>query len=143
MTSIRAKMLLWFGLTLGILMTAFGFTTYSSIKGTVIPLTKDLHQEILKARSAEVGRLIQGYLNEVKTIASRDPIRSGDFAAISRDLIKREHSLNPDFEIIFFTDAQGNYITTKGATGSVADRDYWKAIMEKGQDHAISNPLLS
>ncbi len=32
-------MLLWFGLTLGILMAAFGFATYSSIKGTVIPLT--------------------------------------------------------------------------------------------------------
>jgi phosphoserine phosphatase RsbU/P len=143
MTSIRAKMLLWFGLTLGVLMTAFGFMTYSSIKGTVIPLTQDLHQEILRARSAEVGRLIQGYLNEVKTIAGREPIRSGNFAAITRDLIKREHSLNPDFEIIFFTDAHGNYITTKGATGSVADRDYWKAIMEKGQDHAISNPLLS
>jgi sigma-B regulation protein RsbU (phosphoserine phosphatase) len=143
MTSIRAKMLIWFGLTLGILMTAFGFTTYSSIKGTVIPLTKDLDQEILRARSAEVGRLIQGYLNEVKTIAGRDVIRSGDFDAIGRDLVKREHSINPDFEILFFTDARGRFITTKGDTGNVSDRGYWKAIMEKGQEHAISDPLIS
>ena len=143
MRSIRAKMLMWFGLTLGVLMTVFGFTTYSSIKGTVIPLTRDLSQEILKARSAEIGRLIQGYLNEVKTIASRDPIRSGDFEAISRDLIKREHTINPDFEILFFTDAKGRFITTKGAIGSVADRGYWKAIMEQGQEYAISDPLIS
>jgi sigma-B regulation protein RsbU (phosphoserine phosphatase) len=143
MTSIRGKMLIWFGLTLGILMTAFGITTYSSIKGTVIPLTKDLDQEILKARSAEVGRLIQGYLNEVKSIAGREPIRSGDFAAISQDLVKREHSINPDFEILFFTDAHGRFITTKGAIGNVSDRGYWKAIMEKGQEHAISDPLIS
>jgi sigma-B regulation protein RsbU (phosphoserine phosphatase) len=143
MTSIRAKMLVWFGLTLGILMTAFGFTTYSSIKGTVIPLTRDLSQEILKARSAEIGRLIQGYLNEVRTVASREPIRSGDFAAIGRDLTGRERTLNPDFEILFFADVRGRFITTKGAVGTVADRAYWKEIMEKGRDYAISNPLIS
>lgn len=143
MRSIRAKMLIWFGLTLGVLMTVFGFMTYSSIKGTVIPLTRDLSQEILKARSAEIGRLIQGYLNEVKTIAAREPMRSGDFKAISRDLIEREHTINPDFEILFFTDSEGRYITTKGAVGNVADRGYWKAIMEQGKEYAISDPLIS
>jgi sigma-B regulation protein RsbU (phosphoserine phosphatase) len=136
-------MLMWFGVTLGLLLTVFGFTTYSSIKGTVIPLTRDLSQEILKARSAEIGRLIQGYLNEVKTIAARDPIRSGDFQAIGRDLMKREHTINPDFEILFFTDARGRFITTKGAIGNVADRGYWKAIMEQGKEFAISDPLIS
>lgn len=143
MRSIRAKMLIWFGLTLGVLMTAFGFITYSSIKGSVIPLTRDLSQEILKARSAEIGRLIQGYQSEVKTIAHREHMRSGDFEAIRRDLVKREHTLNPDFEILFFTDARGRYITTKGAVGNVSDRFYWKEIMEQGKEYAISDPLIS
>lgn len=136
-------MLLWFALTLGVLMTAFAFTTYESIKGTVIPLTRDLSQEILKARSAEIGRLIQGYLSEVKTIAGRDLLRSGDFAAIGQDLVKRAPTINPDFEMLFYVDAQGRYVTDRGDTGNVADRGYWQAIMQKGQPYAISDPLIS
>jgi sigma-B regulation protein RsbU (phosphoserine phosphatase) len=136
-------MLMWFGLTLGVLMTAFGFITYSSIKGTVIPLTEDLSQEILKARSAEIGRLIQGYRNEVKTIACRDLFRSGNFEAIGKDLVKRAREINPDYEVLFFADAQGRYITSKGGAGTITDRDYWKAIMVKWQDQAISDPIVS
>ena len=40
MKSIRAKMLMWFGLTLGVLMIFVGVTTYAHIKDTVIPLTR-------------------------------------------------------------------------------------------------------
>lgn len=144
MRSIRAKMLIWFGLTLGLLMTGFGFTIYSSVEGTVVPLTQDLGQEILKARSAEIGRLIQGYLNEVKTIASRDLIRTGDIEAIGKDLVRRRHASNPDFEMLFFANAQGRFVTSQeGASGNVSDRGYWQAIMEKGQTYAISDPLVS
>ncbi len=143
MKSIRAKMLMWFGLTLGVLMIFVGVTTYAHIKDTVIPLTRDLSQEVLKARSAEMGRLIQGYLSEVKNIAGSDLMRSGDYDAIRRSLIKQAKAINPDFEVVFFADAAGRYITTKGATGSIADRAYWKAIMEQGQEYTISNPLLS
>ena len=143
MSSIRSKMLLWFGGTLGLLMALLGFITYSSIKSTIIPLTRDLGQEILKARSAEIGRLIQGYSNEVRTFAGFDLVRSGDFNAIGRDLAKREKTLNPDFEIMFFTDSKGRFITTKGAVGDVSDRDYWKAIIKRGEDRSISDPLTS
>lgn len=143
MKSIRSKMLLWFGATLAMLMMVFGVITYADIKGTVLPLARDLNQEILKARSAEVGRLMLGYLNEVRAIATREPIKSGNMEDIRQDLVSRAGSINPDFEILFFSDARGDYITTKNVTGNAADRAYWKAIMEQGQDHAISNPLIS
>ena len=122
MSSIRSKMLFWFGGTLGLLMALLGFITYASIKGSILPLTKDLGQEILKARSSEVGRLIQGYSNEVRAFASFNLIRSGDFDAIGKDLAKRNNSINPDFEILFFTDSKGRFITTKGSIGNVSGR---------------------
>lgn len=143
MKSIKTKMLAWFGVTLGSLMVVFGILTYFSISGTVLPLTRDLGQEILRARSAEVGRLISGYLSEVKTIAGSDLMRSGNYEAIGRFLMRRADSINPDFEIVFVTDSKGNYITSKGARGNVAEREYWKAIMVHGQPFAISGPLLS
>ena len=143
MRSIRAKMLIWFGVTLGILMVAFGVITYSNIKGTVIPLTKDLGQEILKARSEEVGRLIQGYLNEVKVLVSSDVIRSGNLETIGQDLLKNAAAINPDFEMIFFADADGDFVTSIGIRGNIADREYWKSIMENGAAFAVSDTLIS
>lgn len=143
MRSIRAKMLVWFGVVLGILMTVFGFITYSNIKRTVIPLTNDLSQEVLKGRSEEVGRLIKGYLNEVKVVAGTDVIRSGDLAAIGRDLVKKASGINPDFEMLFFADTRGDFVTSTGGKGNVADRSYWKSIMENGASHAVSDTLIS
>ena len=141
--TIRSRMLLWFGLSLGGLMIVIGLATYAHIRDTVVPLTNDLTQEVLKARSAEMGRLIQGYMAEVRSIAASDLMRSGDYNAIGSNLVRRAGTINPDFEILFYTDATGRYITSKGAVGNVADRDYWKAIMVQGKDEAISNPLVS
>lgn len=141
--SLRAKMLVWFGGILGAMLVVFALVTYSSVQETVVGLTKDLAHEILKARSAEIGRLIHGYSSEVKTIADRDVMRSGDFDVIGKNLIERAHTINPDFEILFYTDNRGHFTTTMGAEGDVSDRDYFKAIMEQGQDDVISPPLLS
>lgn len=136
-------MLIWFGVTLGILMIVFGFITYSNIKGTVTQLTEDLGQEILKARSEEVGRLIQGYLNEVKVLVRNDVVLSGNLEDIGWDLLKKADAINPDFEMIFFADARGDFITSTGIKGNVSDRDYWKSIINNAATHAVSDTLVS
>ncbi len=143
MRSIRGKMLIWFGLTLTILLTLLGVATYMQTKSAVVPLTRELSQEVLAARSAEMGRLMQGYLNDVRTMSSRNVIRSGDFQAISRDLQERKGAINPDYEMLFYADAAGRYMTTTGATGDVSDRAYFQAIIHNDQDHFISKPIVS
>ncbi len=143
MTSIRCKMFLWFGLVLLVLLTGLTVTTYYQVKNTVIPLTKDSSQEIVLARSAEMGRLLEGYLNDIRTISRRNVIRSGDFDAISEDLSKRSHIMHSDYEMLFFADALGNYITTTGSKGNVRDRDYFKAVMNEDLEEFISNPIVS
>jgi len=143
MQSIKAKMLLWFGLTLTVLLSLLAATTYWQAKDTVIALTRELSQEVLAARSAELSRLMQGYLSDVKTFASRNLIRRGDFVEIGMDLQKRANGINPDYEMLFFADAQGRFITTTGAMGDVSDRRYVKAIMEEGRAEFISEPVIS
>jgi methyl-accepting chemotaxis protein len=136
-------MLLGFGLTLSVLLTLLGFVTYLQIRDTVVPLTHEFGVEVVKARAAEVGRLMQGYVNEVGIMAARDVMRSGDQEAIQADLVRRAKVHNPDFEMLFFADKQGHFFTSTRASGNVLDRDYWHAIMEQGQDAALSSPLIS
>ncbi len=141
--TIRAKMLLGFGLMLTAVLSLLGYFLYAEVKGTVIPLTQEFSQEVLRARSAGLGNLFRGYLNDMR-ILSRDAVfRGGDMAAIQRELAHRMLGINPDYEMVFFADAQGQYVGSIGATGQVADRGYFKAIMVEGQDQVISEPVVS
>lgn len=143
MKSIKARMLLGFGTTLTVLLTLLGIVIYLQIRDTLIPLTREFGMEVVKARSAELGRLMNGYANEVRIMAERDVMRSGDIEAIRRDMIQRAPTYNPDFEMIFFADTHGRFFTSTDATGSVLDRDYWHAIIEQGKQGVLSNPLIS
>lgn len=143
MNSIRGKMLFWFGGVLAALLFLLGVITYSEVKNTVIPLTQELSQEVLVARSGEMGRLMEGYLNEVRATSRRNLIRAGDFFAIGEDLASRSHMINGDYEMLFYADPSGDYITTTGARGNVRDREYFKAVMEEGHAQYLSAPVVS
>ena len=94
--TIRAKMLFGFGLLLVCLLALLGTFLYAQVKGTVVPLTQELSQEVLRARSAGLGHLFRGYLNDVRTLSHDAVIRSGDLSAIQRELERRNADNNPD-----------------------------------------------
>lgn len=143
MNSIRAKMLIGFGALLLPLLAALGVVLYLEARATVIPLTKDLSQAVLQARSAGLGTLFRGYLSDLRLL-SRDPVlRSGDLDAITRALAGHARERNPDYEMLFFADAEGRFVSSVGATGHVADRAYFKAIMNEGVAQVIGEPVRS
>lgn len=143
MRSLRTTMLLGFGVLLTVVLTALGTLLYYQARATVIPLTKDLSQEILNARSAGLGHLFRGYQNDVQTLSRDGLIRSGDLQSIAKELLKRRFSLNRDYEMLFFADLEGRFVGSTGATGNVGDRSYWRAIMIDGRDRVISEPVVS
>lgn len=135
-------MLVWFGATLGALLLLFGALTYARIEAGFVPLTQELAREILKSNAAELGRQLDNYRIVVQNLA-RDPVfQAGDVGAI-RGTLARLEAINPDFEVLSFADARGDYITSSGETGHLPDLTYWKAIMEEGRDTVISAPLAS
>lgn len=143
MGSIRRKLLLWFGTALVLLVSILGVVTYYQVRGTVFPLTKELSAEVLAARSAEIGRLVEGYSAEVLTVSRLDVIRSGDFAAIKDYLNGINNQINPNYEMLFFADRDGNFITTNNLEGNISDRDYFQSIVNGPYDHIISNSMIS
>lgn len=143
MKSIKVKLLVWFGLALLILLSLLGIITYLQVRDTVIPLTEDLSKEILVARSSEMSRLVNGYSAEVRTISRLDIIRRGDFEEIKEYLTTNADQINSDYEMIFFADREGNYITTNNLLGNIADREYFQAIIYGKENYFISDPMIS
>ncbi len=143
MKSIRGKMLIWFGLPLFVLLTILGIVNYNQVRHTVIPLTEDLSKEILVARSAEIGRLIEGYINDVIIMSERNLIREGDMQKIKADLVARADSKNDDYEILFYTDREGDFVTTLGHEGNISDRDYYEAIISGEHSYYVGEPVVS
>lgn len=143
MKTIRVKLLIWFGLTLLLLLSVLGIITYVQVKDTVIPLTKELSMEILEARSAEISRLVAGYTAEIKTLSQLDIIKEGDFEAITAYLTGISDQINPHYEMIFYADHDGNYITTNNLRGNISDRAYFQVLISGEVDHYISDPMIS
>jgi phosphoserine phosphatase RsbU/P len=143
MNSIRVKLLVWFGLALLLLLTILGIITYLQVRDTVVPLTKELSLEVLEARSSEMSRLVDGYTAEVKTISQLDVIKSGDFEAIATYLIGIDDQINPHYEMIFYADRNGDFITTNNLRGNIGDREYFQVLMHGEDEYHISNPMIS
>ena len=143
MKTIRARMMLGFGLLLICLLSLLGAYLYLRVKATVVPLTQELSQEVLRARSVGLGNLFLGYLNNIRILSRDAVIRSGDMDAIQPELERRMTGISSDYEMVFFADAQGRYVGSTGSRGQVGDRAYWQAIMREGKSEVISEPVIS
>lgn len=142
--TIRGKMLAHFGGVLSVLLIVFGIIMYWQTRDTVVPLTKRLSEEVLAARSDDIGRLIRGYLHDVRVVASRGAVRSGDHAAILAEMKSSLEVMNDaDYEMFFFADREGRFFSTTGAEGFVGDREYFQQVMRTGVDASVSQPVQS
>lgn len=143
MNSIRAKMLLGFGLLLALLLSAMGAIFYERVRETLVDLTHGLSQEVLAARSAGLGTLFRGYQNDLRTLARDALFTSGDMDAIALALQRRFADATSDYEMLFFADKTGRWVSSIGASGNVADRAYFLAIMQDGVAEVVSEPVVS
>jgi sigma-B regulation protein RsbU (phosphoserine phosphatase) len=137
-------MLAYFGGVLSVALILFGIIMYWQTRDTLVPLTRKLSEEVLAARSDDIGRLIRGYLHDVHVVAARDAVRSGDRQAILAEMKDTLVVMNDtDYEVFFFADREGRFLATNGAEGSVADREYFQQVMVQGANASVSQPLQS
>ncbi|NLJ85963.1 MAG: methyl-accepting chemotaxis protein [Firmicutes bacterium] len=143
MKSIRARIMLLFGVSMTLLLSLLGVLLYLDLTRTVIPLTEDMSEQIVEARSQEVSNWLNGHVDQVRLVATQDIFRKWDIPAMERYLDQHRQFLNPVHEMIFFADTTGQYYTTGGHRGSIGHRDYFKEIMKGNRDYVISSAMIS
>ena len=123
---------------MAILSVVIGFSVSRTVHQTVLGLV-ELNTD---SRAAEIGRWIQGHLQNIKRTANSEDMMSGDPQRMRAYMLSRQRNLVQDVEYEYYCDLSGNYVTSLGATGNISDREYFKAIMA-GADYFVSDGLVS
>ena len=140
---IKNKIFLSFSTAASILMTIIGFILYFELRGSIENEVKLSAFAIADARSEAISRYIEGITREMKTEAERNLMKTMDMKKIAEDLSKQLKSRNDTYDHFFVADLKGNYISSNGKSGSIADREYFKELISTNKDFVISNPLIS
>ncbi len=140
---IKWKLILSFGLSSCLLLSILGVLVVNEARNTITSLNQALSAQVMEAKGAQIGSQLLGWVNDMETWAERNVIQTGDWVAIKADLDKRKNTLLPEYESVFFADLNGNYYTTSGTTGNIANSNYFKDIVNNGKEYEISNYFIS
>lgn len=141
--SLKAKMLVYFIVSLIVVFAVAGTVIITDVSNVVVQLNNDLTEQVVLGRADEIGKYVEGIVYDTKTMSERNVITSGDIDAITSDLEAKQSTLRWDYEMVLYSDLDGNFYSSLGTTGSIADRAYFKELTEEGKDYTISNPVVS
>ena len=142
MKSLKTKMIMIFSFAMALVLAFIGVLTVISVTNIVVPLNNDLTEQVVDARADEIGKYIEGIEYDIKTWSERSEIQSGDISIIWDDLKESQDELRPDFEMVLYSDLDGNFYSSLGGTGTIADRAYFQEI-KNGKSYSLSNPVES
>ena len=96
----------------------------------------------VEARAEAFGEMFGGLKTQLLFHAAKKQLREGDDATVLAAVTELGGLVPSNVNLAFFAWPDGHFVTSKGGSGSIADRDYFKAIMG-GQDYAIGGAVLS
>lgn len=140
---IKNKIFISFSSAISILLVILGVIIYMSISNIMVDNIQKLSLEIAESRAGAISRYIEGIGREMKTEAERNLMKTMDKAKIVEDLKKQIETRKDTYDIFFISDIEGNYTTTEDKSGNIADREYFKKIVNENKEYAISEPLIS
>ena len=140
MKSIKAKLLLFLGLLIGVICIGLGAISFiNSTKSLQSNLSKTL-PEIAKQTASNVQGRIDGRLGELEAIAAIPEIKDVNNSWENKSAILLEHAKRMGSIKISIGDKNGNAKATDGTTINLKDRDYYqKALSGKSN---VSDPLI-
>ena len=106
----------------------------------------EIAHEIVNGRADEINKWIEVYKNDLKVYSDADVVKSGDPQAVIEWLHEHQNLRNPDYDYMFFCDAEGTSFRDTGLVGgkgALTERDYYKAMMKEGKDIFVGNVVLS
>lgn len=104
------------------------------------------YETICETSASLYESLVDGFISKLNFYTNSDVVMSGGSTEeivqwFSSDVIV---SLRPDvFDYIGYVDATGNNYADTGSTSNVADRDYYREIVNNGNDTYVDNPTIA
>ncbi len=143
MKSIRTKIMIIATLAITLSLVCMGSILYTQTNNQMVPLTENMTQQVIEARSDEISRWLEAKADEVGAMANVSELEEGDWLQGKNYIDNISTRLSEDFELAWYADLDGNFYTTTKLEGNIRDRSDFKAIRDEGREVFISNPLIS
>jgi methyl-accepting chemotaxis protein len=138
---LKAKMLISFGgITVALLFFLVMVVLFQS-RSVVIKLNNNLTKEIINAKSSEISKTFELYINDMKTWSEKNAITSGYMAMITTELERAQETIKNEYEMLFFCDEFGEAITSTGEKYDFTEIVFFNEIIENKKNFYIGNPI--
>ena len=141
MNSIRTKLIFGVGLLISISLGILWTFNYWNTKQLLIIDTEDYITLQAVTTGKQVGEFFDSRIAEISLMANSPTVVGGDRQGII-SYLKKEEERDKKYIRFFFTDQAGNVFYTDGSSANIAQRDYFKKVMETGQAFA-PDPVIS
>lgn len=145
-TSIGRRMGLALLLVVLFLFSILLLITSMVIKTQTTESYYEMAHEIVNGRADEINKWIEVYKNDLKVYSDADIVKTGDAQQVIDWLHEHQNLRNPDYDYMFFCDAEGTSFRDTGLVGgkgALVERDYYKAMMKEGKDIFVGKVVLS
>ena len=145
-TSIGRKLGLTLLVAVLFLFSILLFITSRVIQSQTTKSYYEMAHEIVNGRADEINKWIEVYINDLRIYSDADITKTGDDEQVIEWLHNHQNLRNPDYDYMFFCDAEGTSFRDTGLVGgkgALVERDYYKAMMKEGRDTFVGNVVLS
>ena len=98
---------------------------------------------IADSYSDTLSTKLSEYIKQLRMYTSAEVNKGQNPAEIQKWLVSIAGKRTPDYDRIGYIDASGNFYNDQGKITNVVDRDYFKSIMQRGEEVNIDDPVIS
>lgn len=98
---------------------------------------------IADSYSDTLSTKLSEYIKQLRMYTSAEVNKGQNPAEIQKWLVSIAGKRTPDYDRIGYIDASGNFYNDQGKITNVVDRDYFKSIMQRGEEFNIDDPVIS
>jgi methyl-accepting chemotaxis protein len=114
----------------------------SRLRGSLDAIIVGDNGQITKGRAAQLGEMLDKLHWQLRMVALRPELLSKDRKTAEATIVALQGAASPEVLGTIFAWPDGSYVSSAGARGNIADRDYFKQIMS-GSDYVVSEPVIS
>ena len=141
--SIGTRIALIFGFSTLVVLSILALIIAQRSFSSAEDLSKEYSLEVVRARADELSAIISRYSRFAEDVAVRDVTIRGDKVELAGTLRNLDSQVDDEFDGTFIAWSDGQFITMKGESGTIAERGYFKEIMSGSVNTIVANPVVS
>lgn len=126
-----------------LLFVALLVTIYLEMNHTVVPLNKNLTQQVVTARSDQIDYWFNQRIGEIDMLASLASDHQWTRDELLQEFDKFEAKKKVEYESIRVVDIHGNSWSARDKPFSILNRPYYRKLLNSDSNYVVSNPIVS